>query len=220
MKLTNSPSIMIADDHTLVREGLRKIIEINQLGTVVLQASNYQECVDIFNNEGKKLDLLILDVDLPAVSGFDVISYMNSNQITTPVLFITDKENLDSIMKSTDYGAKGFICKDANVNEFLEAVTSVLSGKEYFQPRLIPLLNSGLLKRDSDGNTLKLLTKREVEVLKKVAGGMMNREIALTLHISERTVKNHISSIFKKLDVADRTQAAVFAIRNNLIQIH
>ena len=95
-----------------------------------------------------------------------------------------------------------------------------MNGENYIQPSLIPALNARLVKRDTDKEKIESMTKREVEVLILVANGMFNKEIATTLNISERTVKNHISNIFKKIEVADRTQAAVFAIRNGLIQLH
>ena len=94
-----------------------------------------------------------------------------------------------------------------------------MNGENFIQPDLIPLLNARLIKRDTDKDKIEQLTKREREVLIQVANGMFNKEIANSLLISERTVKNHISSIFKKIEVSDRTQAAVFAIRNNLIKI-
>ena len=95
-----------------------------------------------------------------------------------------------------------------------------MSDQEYIQPSLIPMLNSKLVNRDIDKEKLASLTKRELEVLIQVAKGMFNKEIAITLNISERTVKNHLSNIFKKIEVSDRTQAAVFAIRNNLITLY
>ena len=98
-------------------------------------------------------------------------------------------------------------------------MTSVYEGDKFIQPSLIPLLNSKLIARDLDAERLKQLSKREIEVLKLVAVGMFNKEIGVELGISERTVKNHLSSIFKKIDSSDRTQAAVFAIRNGLVDI-
>ena len=94
-----------------------------------------------------------------------------------------------------------------------------MDGNNYIQSDLIPLLNSKMIARDSDSEKIKLLTKRELEILINLSSGMFNKEIGEKLNISERTVKNHISSVFKKIEVVDRTQAAVFAIRNNLIHI-
>ena len=93
-------------------------------------------------------------------------------------------------------------------------------GETYIQPSLVPALNSRLVSRDIDKEKINSLTKRELEVLIEVANGLFNKEIATSLNISERTVKNHISNIFKKIDVSDRTQAAVFAIKNDLIKLY
>ena len=95
----------------------------------------------------------------------------------------------------------------------------MIQGESYIQPSLIPILNSKMIERDVEKEKLNLLTKREVDVLKLMAVGSYNKEIGEKLNISERTVKNHISSIFKKIEVSDRTQAAIFAIKNNLINI-
>ena len=114
----------------------------------------------------------------------------------------------------------GYILKDSESSELKKAIKAVKDGENYIQPSLIPSLNNYLLNRDSDNDKLTLLTNRELEVLVQVANGMFNKEIALNLNISERTVKNHISNIFKKIDVSDRTQAAVFAIKNNIIKLY
>ena len=109
--------------------------------------------------------------------------------------------------------------KDSESAELKKAINTVANGENYIQPSLIPVLNAKMIDRDKDIVKIESLTKRELEVLKNLSYGMYNKEIAEKLDISERTVKNHISNIFKKIEVTDRTQAAVFAIRNNLITI-
>ena len=113
----------------------------------------------------------------------------------------------------------GYILKDSESAELKKAIVSVVNGENYIQPSLIQMLNAKLVSRDTDKDKIEQLTKRELEVLIKVASGMFNKEIAISLNISERTVKNHISNIFKKIQVSDRTQAAVFAIRNDIIKV-
>jgi len=211
--------IMIADDRTLLREGLKQIINHENLGKVTKEVGNGSDCLDVIRQDDS-FDLLIMDADLPDLSGYEIVKIMKKESILIPVLLLSEHENLDSIMRAMDVGAGGFLNMSATAAEFCDGILKVSKGYEFVQPELIPLLNSGLIKRDVDSDKIASLTRRELEVLKYVAGGMFNREIALSLCISERTVKNHISSIFKKIDVADRTQAAVFAIRNNLIQIH
>ena len=100
-----------------------------------------------------------------------------------------------------------------------EAIHTVYKGESYIQPDMLPALNSRLVKRDIDKEKIDMLSKREISVLKLTAQGSSNKDIANILEISERTVKNHLSNIFRKIEVVDRTQAAVFAIRNNIIQI-
>jgi DNA-binding NarL/FixJ family response regulator len=122
-------------------------------------------------------------------------------------------------MKAIEIGVDGYILKDTESTDLKRAIISIFNGETYIQPSLIPAMNNRLINRDVDETRIKSLTKREMEVLITVANGMSNKEIAANLHISERTVKNHISNIFKKIGVSDRTQAAVFAIKNNLIKL-
>ena len=119
-------------------------------------------------------------------------------------------------MKYRKIDVKGYLSKNGYVEQLSDAILQLSQGHDYYQPQLVPKLNSVLLKSKQDNKLLLELTRRELEVLKSVASGMMNREIAMQLKISERTVKNHIASIFKKIKVSDRTQAAIFAIRNRL----
>ena len=119
-----------------------------------------------------------------------------------------------------DIGVDGYILKDSESAELKKAIFSIYNGESYIQASLIPSLNYRLANRDLDKEKIDSLTKRELEVLIQVANGMFNKEIAIILNISERTVKNHISNIFKKIEVNDRTQAAVFAIKNNLIKLY
>lgn len=135
------------------------------------------------------------------------------------ILILTVHNEVEYLLKAVDIGVDGYILKDSGSVELKKAINAVLNDESYIQPDLIPALNSRLVSRDSDKDKIEQLTKRELEVLIQVANGMFNKEIALALDISERTVKNHISNIFKKIEVADRTQAAVFAIRNDIIKL-
>ena len=135
------------------------------------------------------------------------------------VLILTVHNELEYLLKAIDIGVDGYILKDSESAELKKAIQAVLSGENYIQASLIPALNNRLANRDIDKDKIDSLTTRELEVLIKVANGMLNKEIATSLNISERTVKNHISNIFKKIDVSDRTQAAVFAIKNNIITL-
>ena len=127
--------------------------------------------------------------------------------------------SVDYLIRAVDIGVDGYILKNSGSAELKKAIMSIINGESYIQPDLIPALNSRLVSRNDCMGKIEMLTRRELEVLIFVATGMFNKEIAEKMSISERTVKNHISSIFKKIDVADRTQAAVFAIKNNIVDI-
>lgn len=210
--------VMITDDHSLIREGLKQLLEFDGSIEIVGEASNGVECL-------KKLkecnpEVLLLDINMPEKNGIEVLKKMKVENIQVKVLILTVHNEMDYLMQAVDIGVDGYILKDSESSELKKAIRAVRSGENYIQPSLIPALNSQLLNRDTDKDRISLLTNRELEVLVQVANGMFNKEIATNLNISERTVKNHISNIFKKIDVSDRTQAAVFAIKNNIIKLY
>ena len=177
--------VMIADDHSMIRDGVDCL---EKLKTVVP-------------------DILLLDINMPNMNGLEVLQKMKDMKMKVKVLVLTVHNEVEYLLKAVDIGVNGYLLKDSE------------SGEDYIQPSLIPVLNSKMLDRDSDSSKIESLTRRELEVLKMLSYGTYNKEIAEHLNISERTVKNHVSNIFKKIGVTDRTQAAVFAIRNNLITI-
>ena len=133
--------------------------------------------------------------------------------------FENTKEDIDYLIKALDKGCDGYILKDSDFDTLKKAIMTVYKGETYIEPSLVPLLNVRLAERDIMKDRTNELTRREIEVLRMIAAGSSNKEIASVLNISERTVKNHISNIFKKIDVSDRTQAAVFAIKNDIITL-
>lgn len=209
--------VMIADDHALMREGIKQLLEFDGTIEVVEEAGDGVECL-------KKLrtlvpDVLLLDINMPYKNGIEVLEEIHEKNINVKVLILTVHNEVEYLLKAVEIGVDGYLLKDSESSELKKAILAVLNEESYIQPNLIPALNARLVAKDVDKEKINSLTRRELEVLIQVANGMFNKEIATSLNISERTVKNHISNIFKKIDVADRTQAAVFAIRNNLIQI-
>lgn len=210
-------NVMIADDHSLIREGLKQLLEFDGTIKVVCEASNGVECLDKLHTFNP--DVLLLDINMPEMNGIEVLKKMKEDQSQIKVLILTVHNETDYLMKAVDIGVDGYILKDSESRELKKAIKAVKDGESYIQPSLIPALNNQLVNRDNDKDKISSLTNRELEVLIQVANGMFNKEIATNLNISERTVKNHISNIFKKIDVSDRTQAAVFAIKNNIIKL-
>ena len=212
-----SIKVMLVDDHVLMREGIKKLLEFGGTIEVVGEAGDGEECLEKLLSV--KPQVLLLDINLPKMNGIEVLKEIKQRKIDVKVLILTVHNEVEYLLKAVDIGVDGYILKESESAELKKAISAVINGENYIQPRLIPALNSRLVSRDTDKDKVQLLTQRELEVLIQVANGMLNKEIATSLNISERTVKNHISNIFKKIDVSDRTQAAVFAIKNDIIRL-
>ncbi len=211
-------NVMITDDHSMIREGLKQLLELEGDFKVVAEACDGVECMKKL--EDVTPDVLLLDINMPNINGLEVLERMKERKFKKiKVLVLTVHSEVEYLLKAVDIGVNGYLLKDSESSELKKAIIAVMDGEDYIQPSLIPVLNAKMIDRDKDGLKIDSLTKRELEVLKLLSIGMYNKEVAENLEISERTVKNHVSNIFKKLEVTDRTQAAVFAIRNNLISI-
>ncbi len=209
--------VMIADDHVMIREGIKQLLEFDGDIKVFLETGDGEECLQLL--EKNDPDVLLLDINMPKKNGIEVLKEIRKKDTGLKVLMLTVHNEVEYLIKAIEIGVDGYILKDSESAELKKAIFAVAEGEKYIQPSLIPALNAKLINKDEDKDKIEQLTKRELEVLAKVAKGMFNREIAISLNISERTVKNHISNIFKKIQVSDRTQAAVFAIRNDIIKI-
>lgn len=212
-----SIKVMLADDHILMREGIRQLLEFDGSIEVTGEANDGVECLELL--EKIKPQVLLLDINMPRKNGIEVLQEIKKKNIPVKVLILTVHNEIEYLLKAVDIGVDGYILKDSESAELKKAINTLINNENYIQPNLIPALNNRLVTRDVDKDKIDLLTKRELEVLIQVANGMFNKEIATALNISERTVKNHISNIFKKIEVSDRTQAAVFAIRNDIIKL-
>ena len=209
--------VMIADDHSMIREGLKQLLELDKDFRVVEEACDGVECLEKL--EKTIPDILLLDINMPNMIGLDVLKKIKEKRMKVKILVLTIHNEVEYLLKAVDIGINGYLLKDSESAELKKAILTVINGENYIQPSLIPLLNAKMIDRNKDNVKIESLTRREMDVLKLLAVGMYNKEIAEKLNISERTVKNHVSNIFKKIGVTDRTQAAVFAIRNNLITI-
>ena len=213
-----SIKVMIADDHVLMREGVKQLLEYDGSIKVISEAADGVECLKIL--ETVTPDILLLDINMPNKNGIEVLEDIKNKNIDIKILILTVHNEIEYLLRAVDIGVDGYILKDSESAELKKAINYIYNGENYIQPSLIPVLNSRLVNRNLDKEKIDSLTKRELEVLIQVAYGMFNKEIANILDISERTVKNHISNIFNKIDVNDRTQAAIFAIKNNLVQLY
>lgn len=210
--------LMIVDDHPMVREGFKLLLEQNSNIAVVDQADNGKDC--LLKLHKVKPDIILLDINMPEMSGIEVLQELSNKKMRPKVLMLTAYSEIEYLMQAVDKGTDGYLLKSSDARELVRAVNCVSNGEKFIQPSLIPILNSKLIARDLDREKVEQLSNRELDVLKLVSAGMFNKEIGEHLNISERTVKNHMSNIFRKIDCNDRTQAAVFCIRNGLVSVH
>lgn len=213
----NKIRVMIADDHAMVRQGLKTILELEEDICVVSQASNGEEAVAM--SKRIRPDIILMDINMPIINGLQAIKMLKQEPVNYKIIVLTLHQDREYLFKTLQLGCEGYVLKDAESSVLIEAIRSVYHDQTYIQPNmtgeLVKEFNRVTLY-EQDKSFVNNLTNREVEVLKLIAEGMINKEIAKTLYISEKTVKNHISNIFKKLDVNDRTQAAIYAFKHNI----
>ncbi len=214
--------VLIVDDHSLFREGLAQLLSLEEDLEVVGEARDGEECLQ----KVKELepDVILLDINMPNVNGIMALRKLKDMDQATKVIILTFHEEIEYLFEAFNLGANGYIVKDADSGILIHGIHEVYKG----QPFVYPTVAEGNaehnnIKRytdNADQVAQKVqLTKREYEILTLIADGLNNKEIANTLFISEKTVKNHVSNIFKKIKVKDRTQAAIYAYRNKIKSI-
>lgn len=213
-------TVMISDDHALMREGLKQLLELEKDIEVVCQAKDGHETIEKVLNY--QLDVLLLDINMPNLNGIDALRRIRDLGVDTKVIILTIHDDKEYLLETMKMGADGYVLKDSDANSLIKAIKDVKQGKTYIQPSIATMLKEEISSEDEADKSLrkiKSLTNREYEVLSLIAEGLNNKDIAKKLYISEKTVKNHVSSIFKKLEVNDRIQAAIFAFKNNIKKI-
>lgn len=213
----NMIKILIADDHSMVREGLKQLIELEDDIEVIAQAGDGQEAIDKINEVHP--DVVLLDINMPIMNGLEVLEKLNETHTDVNVLILTIHNEIEYLYRAVEIGVNGYVLKDSESDVLIKAIRSIYNGESYIQPNMASLLFKKINGELDNQVKHSKLTKREVEVLKLITQGLLNKEIADQLCISEKTVKNHVSNIFKKIEVSDRTQAAVYAIKNNIVDI-
>lgn len=211
-------NIMIADDHLMVREGIKQLLELDGDIIVNAEANDGKQCIELLDE--KNTDVLLLDINMPNMNGLQVLKHLREKKSTVKVLILTIHNEVEYLVRAVEIGVDGYVLKDSESAVLKKAIYCIYRGETFIQPDLTPMLKEKMNEKSLYSNRYNdSLTKREVEVLKLLAEGLFNKEIAYTLAISEKTVKNHVSNIFKKINVSDRTQAAVYAIKNNLVEL-
>lgn len=206
--------VLVADDHELVREGICKLLDLFDNIEIVGEAGDGLEAVSKVREHLP--DLVLLDLNMPRMNGINAIRKIKEISPEVKVIILTIHDDEEYIYKVTSAGAEGFIQKDITSEELQDAIRRVLDGETVF-PRTVAQDIDTDGEQPTDYN--ELLSNREHEVLGLLARGMSNREIAEELYISEKTVKNHVSNILRKLDVNDRTQAVIKSLKYGLVTL-
>lgn len=210
--------ILIADDHALIREGIKTILAFEEDLKVIGEAINGSET--IANVSTLSPDVVFLDVNMPDMTGIEVIKAIKAINIKTKIVMVTADGDRETLFKAIEAGADGYILKDSESVDMIQAVHEVHAGDSYIDKRLVRyLVDQFKEKTTPSNNKLYRLTERELSVLKLISDGFTNKEVADQLFLSEKTVKNYATTIFKKLEVKDRVQATLYAIRNSINQV-
>jgi DNA-binding NarL/FixJ family response regulator len=203
-------TLLLVDDHELVRSALRLLLE-SSLGHRVLEASSAESAVAQLRQSDP--DIVLLDVCMPEHDGLWALAKIRSLRPHVPVLMISTFDDEAHIREALDLGAAGFLLKGAGLQQVAESIETARSGRGVY---LHPIVAEKLLKTNRSADTERL-TEREADVLKLLVHGATNEEIGSKLFVTEKTVKTHLSAIFRKLDVSNRTQAATKAMREGII---
>ncbi|TCX50547.1 response regulator transcription factor [Dehalobacter sp. 14DCB1] len=208
--------VVIADDHPLLREGLRRILEFEEGIQVVAEVGDGQGAINMARKT--PFDVLLMDLNMPGVNGLEACKVIRREFPNIGVLILTVDDSDEKVFQVLQLGVAGYLLKDVIPKALVDSIRKVYAG----EPILSPSVTGKLLGQLSNPNNPKDhfgLSNREMEILTYVVKGSSNKDIGLTLFISEKTVKNHLSSIFRKLEVEDRTQAALKAVKTKLVTL-
>jgi DNA-binding NarL/FixJ family response regulator len=210
--------VCLVDDQTLVRQGIRSLLELSDSIRVVAEAGDGMQAVETIPRV--KPDVVLLDMRMPGMSGLDVLNALASTSQLPPTIILTTFDDDQLVLAGLKAGARGYLLKDVSLDQLVDAVKTVAAGGSLVAPVVTQRLLSGLERMQNEFVSLDRpdpLTDRETEILRLMAGGYSNKEIANSLGVAEGTVKNHVSNILSKLGVRDRTRAVLKAFELGIV---
>ncbi len=206
--MTKSHTIMIVDDHPLMRRGIKQLLELDSIFNVVAEANSGSEA--IFEAIKHQPDIILLDLNMKGMSGLEILKALRNEGVDARVVVLTVSDTHSDVYAVIDAGADGYLLKDNEPEILLENIRQASAGENVFSNEIAQYLSS----RHEQVNPLSELTERELDVLQEVARGMSNKLVALALHISEETVKVHIRNLLRKLNVRSRVAATIVYLEN------
>jgi DNA-binding NarL/FixJ family response regulator len=210
--------VLLADDQTLVRQGICSLLELSQKIEVVGQVSDGSEVVDGIRQ--CRPDVLLLDIRMPKMNGIEALRALRAADLIVPCIILTTFDDHQLVLEGLQAGARGYLLKDVSLESLVSAIEAVHGGNMLVQPAMTERILRGLTsmaQESADTGAVEALSRKELEVLRMLAGGYSNKEISIAIFKSEGTVKNQVSSILAKLGVRDRTQAVLRAINLGLL---
>ena len=210
--------VCLVDDQTLVRQGIRSLLELSDSIRVVAEAGDGMQAVEVIPRV--KPDVVLLDMRMPGMSGLDVLNALAGTNQLPPTIILTTFDDDQLVLAGLKAGARGYLLKDVSLDQLVDAVKTVAAGGSLVAPVVTQRLLSGLERMQNEFVSLDRpdpLTDRETEILRLMAGGYSNKEIANSLGVAEGTVKNHVSNILSKLGVRDRTRAVLKAFELGIV---
>jgi DNA-binding NarL/FixJ family response regulator len=209
---------MLVDDQNLVRKGVRSLLELSEEIEVIGEAPDGIEAIRTIPEI--RPDVVLLDMRMPGKSGLDVLKQLSGDDALPPTIILTTFDDDEMVLAGIKAGAKGYLLKDVSLEELVAAIKTVAGGGSMIKPAVTQRLLKGLENIKNEFSSLDRpdpLTERETEILRLMAGGYSNKEIANSLGVAEGTVKNHVSNILSKLGVRDRTRAVLKAFEMSLL---
>lgn len=209
-------TIIISDDHALIRDGLRRILGLYEDLAVIGEAADGEIAVAL---TGKLMpDIVLMDINMPKINGFEATRQIKELYPAVGIIALTIHDEEEYIYELIKAGVSAYVLKDIESDSLIETIRAVKRGETIYHPRISQKICGEFQRLAREQALTEPLSKREGDVLILIARGKNNKEIGLELYISEKTVKNHISNIFRKIQVADRTQAALYAVKNRIVK--
>ena len=206
-------NVALVDDQQLVRQGIAGLLSLSEDLTIVWQAENGEDAQHQLLTNEVQPDVMLLDIRMPKVNGIELVKILRAQGNTLPILMLTTFDDNELFMQSLQAGANGFLLKEVSLNKLVNAVKTLADGGFVAEPVVMKQLNKGL----ANVPVIDDLTTKEQQILKLIAGGFSNKEIARSIFLAEGTVKNHVSNILAKLNTRDRTRAVLIALNQGLV---